>query len=148
VGKVKLARYGEAFMGIIRAYSREKSLTEKPKQGVRQWRTPTTGRHLAVGEAFNGGQSVEDLMAKFQVKQITILKHLERYALEGFSLRADGGIGALSKLPEEKKKAVMAAFEELGTEYLKPVFEQLEEAVPYDDLRILRLHCLSTRATK
>jgi hypothetical protein len=36
------------------------------------------------------------------------------------------------------KPAWLAAFEELGTERLKPVYEQLEEQVPFTTLRLVR----------
>jgi hypothetical protein len=39
----------------------------------------------------------------------------------------------------------MAAFQELGTGYLKPVYEALEGALNYDQLRLLRLHYLSSQ---
>ena len=40
-------------------------------------------------------------------------------------------------------KGALNAFKVLGTDYLKPVYEDLEGAVNYDDLKILRLYYLA-----
>jgi hypothetical protein len=37
------------------------------------------------------------------------------------------------------QQAVFEAFDQLGIEFLKPVFDRLNGAVNYDDLKILRL---------
>ena len=46
-------------------------------------------------------------------------------------------------LPEGLLQNVMEAFKALGTEYLNPVYEQLEGTVNYDDLKLLRLYYLT-----
>ena len=89
----------------------------------------------------------------FQVQLGTILDHLTRYALEGNPLREGGGgspqadLLALSNLPAEQQATALQVFEELGTERLKPVFDRLNGAVGYDELKILRLHHLSKRGS-
>lgn len=45
----------------------------------------------------------------------------------------------------EQQRSVFAAFDELGTQYLKPVFEHLNGALQYDELKLLRLSYLSMR---
>ena len=40
---------------------------------------------------------------------------------------------------------MLAAFTEHGTERLKPIFEALEEVIPYDELHILRMVALCPR---
>ena len=48
-------------------------------------------------------------------------------------------------LPEDSDNlsSIINAFEELGTEFLKPVYEELGKTVDYDTLEICRLyyHC-------
>jgi len=73
------------------------------------------------------------------VRQNTILAHLFRYAMEGHPVRAGEDIQTLSTLPADQQEAVLALFEEIGTDFLKPVFDRLKGTVSYDDLRILRL---------
>jgi hypothetical protein len=66
--------------------------------------------------------------------------------MHGFRLRCDE-ILALSTQPADQKKAVFKAFDQCGTEYLKPVFDRLNGVVSYDDLNILRLYHLARRDT-
>jgi ATP-dependent DNA helicase RecQ len=47
------------------------------------------------------------------------------------------------KITEEELKRVMRAFDDKGTHRLKPVFEELNGEIPYEDLHVLRLHYLS-----
>jgi ATP-dependent DNA helicase RecQ len=104
-------------------------------------------RHHMVGEAFNSGQSVEQLAEAGQVKRDTILDHLYNYFREGYPLRT-GGLRDLLQIPDEQQERARQAFEELGLEFLRPVFEALKGEVGYEDLRIIRLHCLSLRAER
>jgi ATP-dependent DNA helicase RecQ len=148
VGQVKLARYGEIFLEIIRQYCQENGLKEIPK-GSNSSIDPAQGelglapRHIAVGEAYNEGKSVQDLMDEYRVQQETVLNHLLHYVQGGFPLRNGDDLSSLSSLPEQRKAEVLAAFKELGTERLKPVFERFAGAVNYDELKILRLYYLS-----
>ena len=49
------------------------------------------------------------------------------------------GLKAASELSEADEKRVLRAFEEYGTQRLKPVFEALDQEIPYDELHIWRL---------
>jgi ATP-dependent DNA helicase RecQ len=105
-----------------------------------------------VGEAYNAGQTIQELVDHFQVQLGTILDHLTRYALEGNPLGENAGESfqegflKFSNLPAEQQTAVLKVFKELGVERLKPVFDRLNGAVSYDELKILRLHHLGKRA--
>ena len=68
----------------------------------------------------------------------TILNHLSKYILEGHSLRSDEFLPP-TDLPDDLCQKIMEAFKSLGAEYLKPIYESLDGAVTYDDLKILRL---------
>ncbi len=146
VGSRKLARYGQIFCDLIAVYCAENHLVEKRKPGTKRANeepgVEQIPKHILVGEAFNAGASIQELMDRFGVQQGTILNHLTKYTLEGNSLRSDEFL-ALPDLPDELHQKVIGAFETLGTEYLKPVYEELGGAVNYDDLKILRLYYLS-----
>jgi ATP-dependent DNA helicase RecQ len=149
VGQIKLERYGKIFLEILCTYCTARGIPEKSPQNG----TPapvakmlvSRPRYVEVGEAYNAGQSLEALMAQYQVQQVTILDHLAKYAQEGNPLRNGGDFLALSRLPVHVQQAALQAFEVQGSGYLKPVYEQLNGAVDYDELRLLRLHFLSTR---
>ena len=146
VGSRKLARYGQIFSDLIAVYCAENHLVEKRKPGTKRGNeepgVEQIPKHILVGEAFNAGASIQALMDRFGVQQGTILNHLTKYTLEGNSLRSDEFLD-LPDLPDELHKKVIGAFETLGTEYLKPVYEALGGAVNYDDLKILRIYYLS-----
>jgi ATP-dependent DNA helicase RecQ len=151
VGRVKLGRYGEIFLRIIREHCQSRQLTEKPKTGHRTSRITKTGaeklkmnpRYVLVAEAYNNGCSIIDLVEQYRVQQGTILNYLAKYVQEGNLLRSGGDFLSLLDIPLETQKEALGAFAAFGAEYLKPVFEHLNGQVSYDDLKILRLHFLS-----
>jgi ATP-dependent DNA helicase RecQ len=150
VGSRKLAKYGSIFIQVIAEYCKENNLTEKRKPGTRASRNVLgeehEPKHIQVGEAYNAGASVQDLAEQFNVQQGTILNHLSKYLLDGHSLRSDEFLPS-TNLPDDLCQKVMEAFKSLGTEYLKPVYEDLEGAVSYDDLKTLRLSYLNKTAS-
>ena len=143
IGQVKARQYGEVFLRVIRGYCQEHGIAEGQKEVEYRVRDDTARRYMMVGEAFNAGESVEALMKRYNVSIGTILEHLTRYANAGNSLRSDGEFEALSSAAPDQKKAAFAAFDELGTIALKPVFDRLGGALSYDELRILRLGYLT-----
>lgn len=143
VGAVKLDKYGEIFISLIKDYCHQHGLTAPPKVELPLLsRTEQKPRHVQVGEAFNAGQSVAQLMESHNVQQDTILNHLLKYLQDGHALRHDEFL-RFSSLPPEQQQRVLESFGRLGAEYLKPVFDALDGSVSYDELKILRLHHLS-----
>ena len=146
IGQVKLERYGQILLDLIQEFCQARGLQEKlPTHGreaepVRQ--NVSKPRHVIVGEAYNAGQSITDLMQQHGVQRGTILNHLATFAQEGNPIRSGDDFLSLVDLPGEQKKVALQAFEQLGSQYLKPVFDALGETVTYDDLKILRLHFL------
>ncbi|CAK8721103.1 DNA helicase [Candidatus Electronema halotolerans] len=147
VGQVKLDKFGDIFLSVIRPYCQERGLLEQeraPAPAQSSWKGasgPGT-RTVLIGEAYNSGASIHHLMEQYQVKAGTILEHLSKYALAGNRLRNGEDLQTLSSASPEEQQAALAAFEELGTAYLKPVFDRLDGRISYDELRLLRLRCL------
>ena len=98
-----------------------------------------------MAEAYNAGHAVADIALDLGVKQRTVTNHLWKTVQAGRPLRP-GGFLELSQLPAEEQDRVLASFAELGTEFLRPVYDELEGKVGYDDLHILRLHFVCTHA--
>ena len=96
-----------------------------------------------VAEAYNSGDSVAGLMERYHVTVDTVLKHLTSYVEAGNTLRRADELLALSIASPDQQAAAFAAFDELGTTLLKPVFDKLNGTINYDDLKILRLCFLS-----
>ncbi|HVM71463.1 MAG TPA: DNA helicase RecQ [Anaerolineales bacterium] len=147
VGQVKMRQYGEAFLEILRSYCQKHGLPEKAKQTQRA-KDDSGRRFMLIGEAFNAGDSLAELMERYQVTSATILGHLARYVEAGKPLRHAEELLALSSASPDQQAAAFAAFDELGTALLKPVFDKLNGAVNYDELKILRLCYLSQGEAK
>jgi len=138
MGKVKYERYGADFLAIIKSYCQENRIEEKYKAPMRD-KDDAGRRYVAVGEAYNAGQSIESLMARYGVSADTILNHLARFIQAGNPLRTAEDLMSLSKLTPDQQQNVFQAFDELGPDMLKPIYEKLNSAVNYDELKILRL---------
>jgi ATP-dependent DNA helicase RecQ len=147
VGQVKLEKYGDAFLEVIKAYCEKHELKEKPRKSEspspagRRARDEgeLPARTRIVGEAFNAGASVQDLMQRHGVTANTILDHLNKYLLAGNTIRSDNDLQSLTSTNPDQQQAVFDAFDELGPNFLKPVFDQLNGTLNYDDLKILRM---------
>ncbi len=142
VGARKLARYGDAFLGVVAEYCREKGIGDRSVGEPPRHDPLKTPRFMTVGEAYNAGKSIDDLAAEYGVKTQTILNNLFHFLREGNPLRS-GGIATLLCLEAERGKAVMSAFDELGAEYLKPVFERFNGELSYELIGIYRLYYLA-----
>ena len=139
VGQVKLRQYGEAFLEVIRAYSEKHELKENTKETTRE-KSDSGRRYVIVAEAYNAGETIQRLMDRYSVTAGTIIEHLTRYLAAGNRLRNGEDFGSLTSATPEQMQAAAAAFDEVGTTFLKPVFDRLNGMLPYDDLKILRLH--------
>ena len=142
VGQVKLLRYGQAFLELIQAFTREHHLPEKPKpERDEPARDKSDGgrRYVQVGEAYQEGESIAALMERYGVTLGTILDNLVRYQAAGHALRCGQDLLALAPGSPAQQETVFQAFSELGTLALKPVFERFNGQFDYDALKILRL---------
>jgi len=148
VGSVKTKRYGQPFLDLICDYCQKNGIDEKSKSGtlpVVTFKPEIAAKHryIVVGEEFNSGKSVAELMQDYNVRLNTILNHLYKYFSEGYSLRHSLEYLSFSELALDQQSAVLEEFDRLGTERLKPVLDALDEPVSYDELHLLRLYYLT-----
>jgi len=78
-------------------------------------------------------------MERHGVVANTILDHLNKYVLAGNKVRGDNELQALTASTPDQQQAAFAAFDELGPNFLKPVFDKLNGELSYDELKILRM---------
>ena len=142
VGQAKLRRYGEIFLGEIKSYCSQKGLKEKEKRSYGE-KSDKNRRYMIVGEMYNAGESIESLSERYQVQASTILNHLARFSAAGHPLKNGNGLQSQTSLPAQAQEKIIAAFEELGTDFLKPVFEKLHGEISYEELKVMRLIALS-----
>ncbi len=91
-----------------------------------------------VGKRFQAGESIAELMQAYEVKRERIIKRLSKYAQAGNSLPV-GRLHAESSLSSDIKDRVLETFDELGPDYLKPVFDTFNETVSYEELHLIRI---------
>ncbi len=139
VGRAKVEQYAEPFLTLIRAYCQEQNLQERPKANHAAPRLALgKARHEEVGERFAAGQTLDEIAEAFLVKRQTVITNLVKYAEAGHSV--DGvRLQNQSTLPPDQQAAVLAAFADLGDQYLRPTFDAMNQTVDYDELHLLRL---------
>ncbi|RZB31973.1 MAG: ATP-dependent DNA helicase RecQ [Desulfobacteraceae bacterium Eth-SRB1] len=147
IGQVKLEKYGSIFLEIIHKYCRTHQIEERQKiintTVKKNSESVSKPRHIVIGDAYNSGRSIPDIMTAFSIKQDTILNHLYKYLQEGHKLRSDDELLTLSTLPDDHKARTVEAFKKTGTEFLKPAFDALCGEISYNELKIFRLYCLN-----
>ena len=114
VGTVKLRKYGRIFLFLIQEYCRINRLEDKTVKtnGVNapSGRPIQKKRHQTIGELYNEGRSIPEIMAMFNIKQITVLDHLFTYFQEGHPIR-NGSVIETSTLSSSQQETVLAAFD-------------------------------------
>ena len=146
VGQAKLEKYGDIFLEVIKGYCEKHGLKEvshptlTPNPSPKgRGETELGARTRIVGEAFNDGVTIQTLMERHGVTANTILDHLNKYSLAGNKLRNGEDLQSLVSATPDQQLAAFAAFDELDTIYLKPVFDKLNGVLDYDELKILRM---------
>ncbi len=148
VGSVKCSKYGQPFIDEITRYAQEHQFEEKSKQTTRTISAKKSKRigkprHQVIGEKYNDGVSVNDLISEFNIQTGTVINHLFIYSTEGNPLRDGDEFLKMLSLSDASLEAAMVAFQEHGTSVLRPIFKSLSGKVSYDELQIIRLHLIS-----
>jgi ATP-dependent DNA helicase RecQ len=140
VGQVKARQYGDAFLAVLTDFCKRHDLKEKPKAPeMTRDKSDANRRYVIVGEAYNAGETAAELAARFRVTAETILDNLTRYVNAGNRLRDGKDLWSLTTASTALQKAAFDAFDEMGTAYLKPVFDKMNGALNYDELKALRM---------
>lgn len=143
VGQFKIKKYGDVFLPIIIKYCREKNISEKQKVEFVTLTQPgiKKKRFEEVGEMYNSGKSISELMQHYNVKFQTILTHLMLFVQSGNELSK--GILPESSLSDEDRKHVLRLFLEHGDYVLSPIFYALKKRISYDEIKILKIALLN-----
>jgi ATP-dependent DNA helicase RecQ len=145
MGQTKFERYGQIFIELIQSYCQEHNIqppTYPPKPARDPEMVPEKKpRYVEVGELYNQGLSVDQIMERYGVQQGTVIEHLNRYVLGGETLNDPDQL-PLSRLSPGQQEQVRMSFARLGTTALRPVFDDLGGMVSYEDLKVLRLRYL------
>lgn len=98
-------------------------------------------RPYQVGQMFKGGKLITEIASELGVKKGTVVGYLQKFIRAGHSIPTEHILEA-SELGTSKLEKVQKTFEKHGHEMLRPVFEDLNEEVSYDELRIVQLYLM------
>ena len=101
---------------------------------------PTTvlsPRTREIGERFQAGESIAELMQAQGVNRHYINICLDKYAQAGNPLPVER-LNAESTLPSETIERALETFAELGPDPLHQIFEAFNEEISYEELRLIR----------
>ena len=137
VGQNKARRYADQFLPILIEYRR---LNPEIKLPTKQLNTgEKTDRLTEIALMFNAQQqTIGEIMRQGNIKEQTVVRYLEELVKRGDTLSIEG-IQREITIPLDRQIEVIAAFNEYGTDRLRPVFEALQETISYDQLRLIRL---------
>ncbi len=140
VGEAKLKHYCGPFMEAIRQHlASHPEIEKRPVQKLRNRKAKRASAGDTVyesGRLARQGMDLDEIARKRGLKRTTVVEHLEKFLQAGNSL----DIG-LFVHPEHQLK-LTEAFQEHGTEFLKPVVESLNGLVTYEDAKIVRGYLL------
>ena len=130
IGEVKLANYGAAFLEVIRQHG--PSVTRAlPAAEVKK---PPAGNKAKAYDLFRTGAAVADVAHQTGLAKATVGDYLSQFIAD--ELPAD----ISPWVPAAVYNQVADAADWHGTERLKPIFDALEGAVSYDDIRAVVAH--------
>jgi len=147
VGRAKAKKYGDDFLGVIKSFCKEKDLNERSKSDTNKKTTLVKktlnkdSRPFQVGQMFRDGKKVAEIASEIGVKEGTVVGYISKFVKAGHSIPTENILEA-SGLSAEEMDKVRKAFYEHGHELLRPVFDVLDEEVPYDKLRVVQLYLM------
>jgi ATP-dependent DNA helicase RecQ len=136
VGEVKLKRYGEEFIEVIKKYINENNLgaklqkpaEENPKNESKKENSEIPS-HVVTLEMYNAGKTLEEIAAARELKITTVQDHIMRCADENREVDLD------SFIPEGHEELILNAIKSAGTNRLRPIKDILPEQVDYISIK-------------
>jgi ATP-dependent DNA helicase RecQ len=153
IGRAKAGEFGERFLAHIATYCRDHGLALDAIRGSRPRNVERRSRSLDGGGGgkrsaakersfamFGRGCSVHEVAAATGLTERTAHEHLADWVAERKPLSVEPWVGASTYAD------VAQAVQEVGGSLLRPVFERLGGAVPYETIRVVVSHLKATRA--
>lgn len=137
VGKMKLERFAPDFLKLIQAYCAAKNLKPKwiaadPKKILTTTKS-SPARHLVTKNLLKKKLPLAEIAKIQELQPETIIAHIERLVENGTILDLE------YLLPNPVVvQQVKVAFQQCGSNMLRPVFDYLEQKISYDVLRLVR----------
>jgi ATP-dependent DNA helicase RecQ len=134
IGQKKLDEFGVEVLKTVRAYVLS---DPKPRPGQAKWQRapgPMTEIKSKAFALFRRGDSVEDVAAKIGRARSTTAQYLAEFILQ------EKPSVVTPWVTEATYGRVEAVIARLGGDYLRPLFEALNQEVSYDDIRVVLYH--------
>lgn len=141
VGQAKLSRFGDQFINEILSYvqdqqSQGKQITpakapEPPTPKPKKEKSEKVSTQELTYWMLKAGKSIEEIAQQRELKPATVYSHISKLVEEGKDLD-------LRKfVPKEVQERVQKTIQEIQPEGLRPIFEHLNEEVPYGQIRLV-----------
>jgi len=140
IGNNKLRDYGDEFLQVVLRHCREQNLPgdlsptpPRLEEPAKKAIAPGTPRGRAI-DLFREGCVIEDVMHQLGKSRATVIDYLKDH------IELDRPESILGWVSEEVYQKVAAAAKKVGAARLKPIFIELGENVPYDEIRLVVAH--------
>ena len=136
VGEAKLSDFSSSFVDLISRYVDQHGIakSEEPDLTTIRKANGVNNSSLETARMVSAGASMAEVADRRGLKENTLLGQLERL------VRAGKRVEFQHLLPNpEGLETIEAAFQTLGYDLLRPVFEQLRGEFSYQELRLVRL---------
>ncbi len=141
IGSVKLAAYGNRFLEVIQEHCEASAipLDVEWKQGLandsvsrsRVVRAGGTGTKSITYPMLRSGCPFEEIANKAEITVGTVVSHL-------LDLMQEEPIASIDCwLPSDLQQRILTAADRVGREKLKPIFEELQQSVSYEQIRLM-----------
>ena len=143
IGEQKLSDYGNRMIALIDDYARDSGASRDsaaPPVSRRKKPSTLTPARLLATEAFRRGESVATVAMKTNRAPATVVEYLAEFIAAEKPRSIDAWIRP--SLHEE----IATAAARVGLARLKPIFEELEGNVSYDDIRVVVAHLIAKEA--
>ncbi len=139
VGAKKLIKFSKYFLQSINNFTKKNNLTPQQFPTAKIIKNSeikqTKQKYYQKTHELLNKKIPLDRIAKHQNLKInTIINHIEKLLDDNTKLDLD-----YLKLPQDKYQTIAQAFNKIGDEKLKPIFEHLHKKYNYDDLRLVRI---------
>ena len=138
VGAAKLEQYGADFIVVIQAYieAHGRPNIQAPEEQLERARPERRlgATFQETRELLSRGLSIAEITEQRGLAETTIIGQIERLAEQDDSLDLSHVMPDAATMQE-----IESAFDVCGDDFLRPVWEFLEERVSYSDLRLARI---------
>lgn len=125
VGEIKLKKYGEIFLNVIKDYagsnSTSVSAVSEEKEEVKS--------HMETYNMLQNGISPEQIAKERKLKMVTVQDHIIRCAAEGY--KVDWSLF----IKPEHEEIILNAVNDIGSSKLKPIKEALPPQIDYMEIK-------------